>query len=380
MKKFVFIAASMLLSIMLILPSCTKDEEDPPEEGTGVNISGQILNVTDIGVKGATVNFASATRNFSATTDVEGNYTITGITEGSYTVSIEATGYNITTENNVSVTSGSILNFDLLGSATVSGKVLNSQTGQGVENAEIAFYAMDTKSTNDFVYIVFKLYTNAQGIYHLGELPEGFFNVRMTSPGFNENTLLNIQINAGENNLGEATIVEQVSEGEVRIVLSWGEYPSDLDTHLTGPTSSGDRFHVYYSDQSVNDGTEAYLDVDDTESYGPETVTISQYISGVYRYSVHNYSNSSYEGGLGIYDSPTKVEIFDSNGLIATFNPKPFVAGSGNTWRVFEFTISNNVVNITTLDEYVYVPDEDDGNSFKSINVKQNSVFNVADF
>ena len=379
MKKLVLLTASMLLFIMLSFTSCEKDKEETPAEGAGVDISGQILNVTDIGVKGATVTFSSATRDFTATTDTEGNYTLSGLSEGSYSVTVGAIGYRTTVETGVSVSSGSIHNFDLLGDATVTGKVLNSQTGQGVANAEIAFYAIDKKSTDDFVYVVFKLYSNAEGIYHLGELPQGFFNVRMSSPGFNDNTLLNVEVNSGENNLGEATIVEQVAEGNVRIVLSWGESPSDLDTHLTGPTSSGNRFHVYYSDQSINDGTEAYLDVDDTESYGPETITISQYLSGVYRYSVHNYTDDSNEGGLGIYNSPTKVEIFDSNGLIATFTPKPFAAGSGNTWRVFEFSISNNVVSITTLDDYVYVVDEGDGNSFKSNN-KETSVFNIADF
>jgi hypothetical protein len=380
MKKFVLFTASMLLSMLLILPSCTKDEDEEPEVTTGVNISGQILNVTATGVRGAVVNFASATRNFSATTDDEGNYTITGINEGSYTVSIEAAGYNTSTESNITVSSGSVHNFDVLGNASVTGKVLNSQTGLGVANAEIAFYALDKKSTDDFIYVVFKLYSNAEGIYHLGDLPEGFFNVRMSAPGFNNNDLLNVQLIGGENSMGESTVVEQVSEGDVRIVLSWGEYPYDLDTHITGPTSNGDRFHVYYVTQSVDNGTVAYLDVDDTESYGPETVTISQYMSGVYRYSVHNYTDSSIEGGAGIYNSPTKVEIFDSNGLIATFTPKPFAAGSGNTWRVFEFSINNDVVSITTIDEYIHAESEDDIDNFKSNQFKPESIFNLSDF
>jgi hypothetical protein len=224
------------------------------------------------------------------------------------------------------------------------------------------------------------LYSNAEGIYHLGDLPEGFFNVRMSAPGFNNNDLLNVQLIGGENSMGESTVVEQVSEGDVRIVLSWGEYPYDLDTHITGPTSNGDRFHVYYVTQSVDNGTVAYLDVDDTESYGPETVTISQYMSGVYRYSVHNYTDSSIEGGAGIYNSPTKVEIFDSNGLIATFTPKPFAAGSGNTWRVFEFSINNDVVSITTIDEYIHAESEDDIDNFKSNQFKPESIFNLSDF
>lgn len=372
-------SASILLSILLIFPSCTKDE-DEPEAGSGIAISGQILNVTNFGVKDAIVTYMGPTKSLSTTTDSEGNYKITGLSEGSYTVSVEASGYITSAIDDIVVSDGSTHNFKILGKATIYGKVLNSQNGLGVANAEIAFYSTSSKSTNDFEYVVFKLYSNAEGIYHLGELPEGFFNVRMSAPGFNDNEILNVEIKEGENNIGESTIVEQVAEGNLRIVLSWGQFPEDLDSHFTGPTSSGDRFHIYYSDQSINDGTEAYLDVDDTESYGPETITISQYLSGIYRFSVHNYTDSDHEGGQGIYNSPAKVEIFDSNGLIATFSPKPFEAGLGNTWRVFEFSINNNEVNITTLDDYVYVENEDDDNSFKSDIAKELTTFNVSNF
>lgn len=380
MKKFILISLSMLISIALLFISCEKDNSSDPGETAGVDISGQILNVTNIGVRGAVVNFNSDTKDFSATTDEEGNYSISGINEGNYTVSVSAAAYNTTTSSDIAVSSGSSYDFELKGNASVTGKVLNSQTGQGVENAEVIFYSSDNKSSEDFIYVVFILYTNSEGIYQLGELPEGFFNVKMSFSGFNDNTLLNVELGSGENNLGESTLVEQVAEGNYRIVLSWGELPYDLDSHLTGPTSTGDRFHIYYSDQTVDNGTVAYLDVDDTESYGPETITITQYLSGVYRYSVHNYSDQGTEGGLGIYNSPTKVEIFDSNGLVKTFNPKPFEAGSGNTWRGFEFSITNNEITITTIDEYVYVEDYDDGNSFKSDSVKPSRLFNISDF
>jgi len=380
MKKITILTASLMLSIFFIFSSCEKDNKDEPIATTGIDISGQILNVTDIGVKGVTVQFAGPTRTHTATTDDQGNYTISGMSEGSYTVTLEAAGYLTSSNADIAVSEGSTHNFEILGDAIVTGKVLNSQTGLGVANAEITFYEAGKKSTNDFVYVVFRLYADAYGIYHLGDLPEGIFNVRMSAPGFNDNDIENVQLFGGENNIGESTIVEQVAEGDVRIVLSWGETPYDLDSHLTGPTSGGDRFHVYYSNETVNDGTEAFLDVDDTESYGPETITISEYLPGVYRYSVHNYSNDGTDGGQEIYNSPAKVEIFDSNGLIASFNPKPFTAGSGNTWRVFEFSISNDVVSVTSIDEYVYVENEDDGNSFKSSTTKPDARFEILDF
>jgi hypothetical protein len=95
-----------------------------------------------------------------------------------------------------------------------------------------------------------------------------------------------------------------LAANEVRITLNWGENPRDLDSHLTGPTSAsnGDasdttnRFHVYYSNTVAD---VAALDVDDTSSYGPETITISPPSGaltlrpGLYRYSVHHYTGSN---------------------------------------------------------------------------------------
>ena len=371
MKKFLLFGAAMLLAIAIITPSCAKDDDDEPTV-TGVSITGHIKNVTDIQVIGATVNFVTPSGIKSAITDANGDYTITGIPAGTYPVNIEATGYNAFSETNVVVAEGSTHEFLLEGSASIDGKVLNSQTAEGVPNVEIFFYDADNKSAEEGERLVFKLMSDDAGLYYFQKLPIGNYIVKMVAIGFFENTISGVKLETGNNNIGEAVIVEEIVDGQVRIVLSWGEMPYDLDTHITGPTTSGNRFHIYYIDEWVNEGTVANLDVDDTDSWGPETITIENYMDGVYRYSIHNYSEQSAEGGQGIYNSPAKVEIFDASGLVGTYSPKPFEAGSGNTWRVFEFTVANDLVNITVLDDYVYVPDEDDGNSFGAVGSKEN--------
>lgn len=52
----------------------------------------------------------------------------------------------------------------------------------------------------------------------------------------------------------------------MRIVLNWGKNPLDLDSHLSYKNQ-----HIYWD---VKQGLAANLDVDDVDSYGPETVTI----------------------------------------------------------------------------------------------------------
>ena len=88
---------------------------DEPDDATGVSITGQISNVTDIQVIGATVNFISSSQTYTTVTNANGEFDFSGIPEGTYKVTIEAPGYDLKTEENVTVTSGAILPFDILG-------------------------------------------------------------------------------------------------------------------------------------------------------------------------------------------------------------------------------------------------------------------------
>jgi hypothetical protein len=120
--------------------------------------------------------------------------------------------------------------------------------------------------------------------------------------------------------------------GALRIVLTWGQAPSDLDSHLTGPDGAGGRFHIYFGDRFFG---QSLLDVDDTSSYGPETITVIPEAAGTYRYSVHNWSDQSASGALGIAASPARVEVHDHQGLVCAYRAPGALQG-GNTWRVFE--------------------------------------------
>jgi len=43
-----------------------------------------------------------------------------------------------------------------------------------------------------------------------------------------------------------------MASNEYRVVLTWGEYPSDLDSHLWGQRESGTSYHVYYKSGSMS--------------------------------------------------------------------------------------------------------------------------------
>ena len=147
----------------------------------------------------------------------------------------------------------------------------------------------------------------------------------------------NVNCNKNNKSYPHNSISKNMASGTYRIVLTWGSTPRDLDSHITGPLNSG-RFHVYYpSKNSYNNGYQvANLDVDDTTSYGPETVTLypSRTASGIYHYSVHDYSNKYLTSSKALSKSGAKVVVYKGSKQIATYKvPK----GKGGTlWHVFD--------------------------------------------
>jgi uncharacterized protein YfaP (DUF2135 family) len=117
----------------------------------------------------------------------------------------------------------------------------------------------------------------------------------------------------------------------LRVVLNWGVSPVDLDSHLVFPGN-----HVYFVNQK---GADANLDVDDTTSFGPETITIERKHAGErYIYAVHDYSNRGNSNSIALANSGAKVFVYVGQTLIRTYDvPKAKV---GNLWAVF--AVSND--------------------------------------
>lgn len=121
------------------------------------------------------------------------------------------------------------------------------------------------------------------------------------------------------------------------IKLTWGENPSDLDSHLFGPQEDGDgEFHLSYQDkQLVVAETLIDLDVDDTNSFGPEIVNIPRFpLPGTYRYAVKHYSGSS-----DIQASPARVEL-NLGGETQVFSPVAANGDPDDIWHVFDLIVA----------------------------------------
>lgn len=145
--------------------------------------------------------------------------------------------------------------------------------------------------------------------------------------------------------------------GEISIVLSWGQAPSDLDAHLTGPLPDGERFHLYYLLAEDMYGSEwpeyVQLDLDDEDGEGPETVLITQPISGIYRYSVHDMTNRGNADSTALSSSGAHVDVYRENTLIRSFNVPE--GRQGTLWTVFEM-YADGIAPVNTI---TYESDEE---------------------
>ena len=126
----------------------------------------------------------------------------------------------------------------------------------------------------------------------------------------------------------------------LRVVLSWGARPADLDLHTAYPSN-----HVFWRSKR---GTDANLDIDHTDSYGPETITLERKHSGdTYVFAVHDYTDRTNPGSTALSDSQAKVFVYVGRSLVRSYYvPRNQV---GNLWTVFRVTGEGEFQDINTM-------------------------------
>jgi tetratricopeptide (TPR) repeat protein len=110
----------------------------------------------------------------------------------------------------------------------------------------------------------------------------------------------------------------------LRVVLSWGDAPVDLDSHLSFPGN-----HVYFERKN---GADASLDLDDTERHGPETITVQRKHPGeVYTYAVHDFGHRQDPAADALARSQARVYVYVGQTLVRTYTVP---SQPGNLWTV----------------------------------------------
>ena len=225
-----------------------------------------------------------------------------------------------------SVTHFTTWNADIIyDSVTINGCVLND-TGTPLTNTRITTDGLDYNGKSS-------AYTNNDGKFSIQAKPDS--TLLLSANRNYQSRTKKITTGTTDINLEECL---QADEATSKVTLTWGKNPRDIDTHFYGPTEDGqDNFHIYYRNKEavINDNI-IYLDVDDTNGYGPEILTIPNFtLPGRYSYVLHRYA------GNGSINNPnTRIELIINNERML-FTPTVNDPAL-EWWHVFDINIEDN--------------------------------------
>jgi hypothetical protein len=279
-------------------------------------IEGTVTNAVTGDPLGA-AQICEVTTNQCTTSDFNGRYTLP-VPVGPRRVRATLAGY-LPVEQSVEVGTGPpiTVNFQLSsGTGTVEGQVVNAVTGGPLGGVNICLADTDQCATS-----------GSDGRYTFTNLPAATQRLRASLSGYV--TLdQSVTVTRGAAATLNFALSPVLPAGEMRVVLTWGERPSDLDSHLWLPTATP--YHVLWTDRGRCDAfPHACLDVDDTTSFGPETTTIRQRSNGTYVFAIYQYTT---DGPLTA--SGARVQVYASSGLVAEYAVP--TAGDGRWWHVFD--------------------------------------------
>lgn len=291
---------------------------------------------------------------YEITTDADGYYEIPEFVPGVYSVQAAAVGYLTLTVNSISINADNgsftlptfqLLSSDMSGVNTVAGVAKNATTGLGIEGVTVNVRANWNNQSGD---VIATTTTDADGSYSFS-LERGYYTLEFARDGF-VSTFVNV---ASSNAIGACegvlspTSTSEVTSTEFRIVLTWGETPRDLDSHLVGLDDANSVFHIAYYNKVERDtdgNVIASLDVDDVSSYGPETVTIvNARTDATYYYSVKDFTDRYDATSTKMSESGANVKVYQGSVLVKEYNVP--LNQAGYIWNVFKIE-NGSVVDI----------------------------------
>ncbi|MHA7138111.1 cell wall-binding repeat-containing protein [Rossellomorea arthrocnemi] len=237
---------------------------------------------------------------------------------------------------------------DYIGDGIITGQIKNALNGSPVPGAVIEFRKGANATTGE---LVGKVTADASGNYK-ATLKAGTYTGTIKKEGFVVSTMEVLSIGSLVRSSQDGTITPILDDTETRIVLTWGDAPRDLDSHLFGKYQDLSPYHVYWNDRTAyeNGNKIALLDTDDRSAYGPETITIKKQNAEIYEYMVHDYSYRGELNSTSLSSSGAKVEVYKGSYLVKTFHVP--TNKTGTLWKVFKLK-GNEIIPVNEMsDEY----------------------------
>ncbi|MEA3314678.1 MAG: SdrD B-like domain-containing protein [Campylobacterota bacterium] len=294
-------------------------------------------NITSI--EDLNVTITNSTYSFSTITDIYGNYYFYNIPYGIYSLIINSTNYN-EVHSTINLNSTNVISYEQiilieaddesLGyTYTFKGNILDAISGYSINGVTVDIYEGLDNTNGE---ILDTIITDYSGSFNFTNLVTGYYTILFKKDGYIKN-ISNLFLNSNKNGdiITQDFTMAPFSDN-IRIVLSWGETPYDLDSHFAKMVNNLRQWHIYYGKKNQL-GAESNLDVDDTYSYGPETTTLTSLDNNsIYKYYVHDFSNSSSSDSSSLSNSGAKVKIYIEENEY-TFNVPNY---KGTIWKVFE--------------------------------------------
>lgn len=319
----------------------------------------------------------------STTTDANGTYKSGKLDAASYTVEVYQDGYisstnqkiNVGRDEDVETEPIKMIKGDLSSDVvkTISGQIIDA-TEEGDNRIDGVTYTVRAGLNNSTRGLLST--GSAEGTYSI-PLRTGTYTITFHKDGYIDATR-NVTITASDEGLERDVALAKPqlvqADGLYRIILTWGQEPSDLDSHLVGPKGNGNKgyYHIYYARQRYNkndsyeddeensdstSGTVTELDRDDTSSYGPETTTLYENTAGddgVLHYYVVDYSNGGGHGdsarnsdSRAMSLSDARVTIYKGSDVVKSYTiPYNRV---GLYWHVFDMDKNGNITTFNTV-------------------------------
>lgn len=159
---------------------------------------------------------------------------------------------------------------------------------------------------------------------------DGDIGVHFKAEGFID-TDVNVEVVAGTIFNNRISVSPEMAMEYMRIILDWGRQPKDLDAHFT----KDKQYHISYRNMKVTDDGIAKLDRDDTDSFGPETITIKEIdTDSHYIFWVQDYTNRNDDNSKSLSKSGATIKVY-GNGELQESVSVP-ANQRGNKWNVFE--------------------------------------------
>lgn len=273
--------------------------------------------------------------------------------EGTYTMDISAIGYLSETIYNIKIDANSTTYNTMMNLVPISkekgeaaGTVVDVFVGEAIPDAKVkAFKGVNNRGGTPVAEV------NADGLgkYSL-TLDPGNYTITAEANGYITGSTSILVLPGEKKEKQDCTLTPTLNNGEVRAVLTWNEFPGDIDSHIVGDGTDNADLHVYFENTVYerNGKLLVQLDADETEGYGPETTSVYTGETGDYTFYIHDFTNRESDNTSALAASGAQVKVYVGG------QEEPIIFNvpnhEGTLWKVFK--VSNGTV--TPVNEMTY--------------------------